>query len=810
MVVLLAASGAVVADVVIFKDGFTLQGKIRRETTNFVDPASGLQMSVAKLNGFFMVDDEARRIYLSHRQVQDANEQDPKRDADLVRMTHPFVRDAIYKLPPGRYISATLWNDKWRRVLTLEIPNGRREIDQHLTMLTPYFARIDAVRYPWTAFYLTRELDAEAVRQTLYVHPDLKLNGGSGDAAKRFRVYRFLVQAGWYDKAAAELASIATELPDQKEKAESYRDDLKKLLTAQLVDRIEEAHRVGRYQWARTRLASLPEEGLDAGLLVRLRTLREAYETSNQNLALSRKLLGELPARVTDPDQQRLFKDAARAILAELNPDTVDRLQTFVGLAQQVGRATERERAADYTPEQLLAVALSGWLLGNNSAEAKVDTAIRLWQARQFFLEHQRTHNAIDRQQLVAAYQKSESIPFDELAQVIRLMPPPEPFDRSMLRTGSWAVGTLPLFPAPLYWALFSAQKALPARYELQADLPWAVRKGPTYSLQLPPEYHHGRSYPVLFALHDVGEPADALFKRWGALAAQHGYILVVPEWDRNQNQAYGYTPEEHRAVVEVLRDLRQRLQVDSDRVFVTGAGEGASMAFDVGMSHPDLFAGIAPVSGRLRFFAKSYWRNAQYLPFYVVDGDLSDNVKDIRQQFENWVSHGYPALYIQYKGRGMESFEGEVPNIFDWMVRKKRASAVPDLGRSGGGSASGDEFYSMRPTDNRFYWLRGEELHERHCNTAEKWSTRTGAAYLQAHISEGNQININARGFKRITAWFGQGMVDFTKPVKVYVNRGLVLQNRQLTPSLATLLEDFYVTGDRQRLYWAKLEFPL
>src|SRR2546425_5807451 len=50
------------ADVVIFKDGFTLQGKIKREMTNFVDPGSGQQLSMAKLNGFFMIDDEARRV----------------------------------------------------------------------------------------------------------------------------------------------------------------------------------------------------------------------------------------------------------------------------------------------------------------------------------------------------------------------------------------------------------------------------------------------------------------------------------------------------------------------------------------------------------------------------------------------------------------------------------------------------------------------------------------------------------------------------------------------------------------------------
>src|SRR5262249_52959259 len=135
---LLAGSGALFADVVTFKDGFSLQGKIRRETTSIVDTESGVQMWTPKLNGFFMVDDGPRRIVFNHHQVEDATDQDPTRDADLVRLTMPFTRASFFKLPPGRYADATFWNEKWQRVLTLEIPNGKREIEQHLTVLTPY------------------------------------------------------------------------------------------------------------------------------------------------------------------------------------------------------------------------------------------------------------------------------------------------------------------------------------------------------------------------------------------------------------------------------------------------------------------------------------------------------------------------------------------------------------------------------------------------------------------------------------------------------------------------------------------------
>jgi hypothetical protein len=112
-----------------------------------------------------------------------------------------------------------------------------------------------------------------------------------------------------------------------------------------------------------------------------------------------------------------------------------------------------------------------------------------------------------------------------------------------------------------------------------------------------------------------------------------------------------------------------------------------------------------------------------------------------------------------------------------------------------------------MRPADNHFYWLSGEGLLERHVNSAQKWSGSLGPALLQARGSEGNHITVNAHGFKRVLVWLGPGMVDFEKPVTVQLNAGLNSSHRKIQPNLGTLLEDFYQRGDRQRLFFAKVE---
>lgn len=800
------------ADLVIFKDGFSVQGKIKRESTPFVDSASGTQLVVPKLNGFFMLDDGARLIRFSPRQVQDVPDKGPARVDDTIQLTSSMVRRHNFKVPPWQFISATDWDKKWDRWLTVETPNGRQRLDQHLRVLTPKVACIEARSYIWPAWYLTREFDPDTVYKLLADHPELKTTGSTADPGKRFRIYRFLVQAGWYDKAAAELDTIVRESPEQKEKVETAREGLKKLLAYQFVDLLEEAHKNGRHHWVQAKLASFPQEGMEEKLIARIDALRATYETANKKLTLARRYLDELPGRLTDPVYRALFKEAAAAIRSELDPDTVSRLEAFIGLAKQAEQQQQQQqhRTPDQTPEQLLALAISGWHLGNSSSESKVETAVRLWRSRQFVLDYQRAPSAGSRQHLVAAYDSKQGVPVDELAQVIRSLPPPEPFDQIQLKKEPWAAGALPFRPAALYWGLLATQKLLPPMtYSLRAESPANFRKGPSYLLRLPSEYHQTRSYPVLFVLHEGGEKPEDMLKRWSTLAAQHGYFLVSPQWSNGLSKTYEYSAEEHQAVLEVLRDLRRHFQIDSDRVFLFGLGEGANMAYDVGLSHPDLFAGVLTMGGAPHTFAKAYKQNAQYLPFYVVDGNYDgDTAKENRQQFEYWVGHSfYPALYVQYKGRGREWFDGELPSMFDWMGRKKRAAPFPELGHSGSVPGYGEEFRSMRPTDNHFYWLSGEGLHDQHINNARKWNSKIGPAYLQARSSEGNRITVHAHGFKRITVWLRPEMVDFDKPVQVFLNSG-GLSKRKVTPDLATLLEDFYQRGDRQQLFFAKLEF--
>jgi hypothetical protein len=667
--------------------------------------------------------------------------------------------------------------------------------------------------------YATREYDPVTIRRLLVEHPDIKAKGDGDDLLRRLRIVRFFLQAGWYDGAEEEVAAVARDFPEEKEKVETAREQVRRLKLLEVVKEVSHAHEAGRGRWVQDVLAAVSFQGIDEKQQTRLRGLRSQYEAGRERIALAQRHLSDVPPRIEQGSLRELFTQAAANILAELTHETAGRLDAFASLAQQAERDRKQNRKPAHAPEQLMALAVSGWLLGNSLADTRVDVAVRLWRGRMFVLDYLRTPGAVDRRMKLQAFQKDNPTPVDEIAQMLRLLPPPEYTSDQWPAAGTqWAAVTANVLAAPARGSLAAGTVPLPVgditrppdraeTLKFQADVPWSQRRGATYFVQLPLEYQPGRLYPVLVALHHTSEGAEDILKRWGPWAATRGYVLVAPAWMRGFRNTYDFTPEEHANVLDVLWEVRRRFWVDADRVFLTGFGDGANMAFDVGLSHPHVFAGVLPMGGTPRYFARTYKHNGQYLPLYIVEGDRNGtSPSTIRELCKTWLPRGYPVLYVEYKGRVFEWFAGEVPNAFDWMSRKKRLAAFPELGR-GGGTTVDEGYASMRPTDNRFYWLTADGLASRHHNDASKWNNLTLPATMSARIGEGNALSVTLRGFKRGTVWLGPGMIDFEKPVTLRYNGGAVAGKRAVKPSLETLLEDLYTRGDRQRVYWARMD---
>ncbi|MEZ6051017.1 MAG: hypothetical protein R3C02_06440 [Planctomycetaceae bacterium] len=105
-----------------------------------------------------------------------------------------------------------------------------------------------------------------------------------------------------------------------------------------------------------------------------------------------------------------------------------------------------------------------------------------------------------------------------------------------------------------------------------------------------------------------------------------------------------------------------------STRPGFLGHGMGGDAAFDIGMSHPDYFAGVIPIIGVCDQHCKVYWDNAPELAWYVVGGEKDRDTLDNAKVLNRMMIGGYDLTYAEYIERGYESyFEEKTESSNGW-----------------------------------------------------------------------------------------------------------------------------------------------
>jgi pimeloyl-ACP methyl ester carboxylesterase len=782
---------------IYFHDGFALQGYVKRETEEIViDDFNGTPVGIPR--GFFLIDDGPRRVTFAQTQVAWIARPHDYNDDVLVH-DKKYSGVGLSKEVPSilEIVETSDWSPEWERTLRFR---GRDKtpmqkvvdvkVDQHIGRMTPYSIRVDTVtKYLFSSAYLTREFSPDVIRGLVSSHPNIAENPGMAVKARLNRRYaycQFMAQAGYFDLAEEDLLRTLKDFPEHKEEIEKRLKDVGTIKARETFDFVQRLALAGQHKAVAERIKSFPKKYADEPMLGKLRELEADYKTAQERGAEALKHLADL-SKAAAGDNAAHFREAAAAMREEMCYDNVNRLDNFVEQAKQYQRLKGDGKKPPVGPEELMSLAVSSWLLGSVAGETKPETAARLWKLRRLILEYEKTDDRAARHKLIAAARLGDDLKVvEEAAQIVSSLPPSEPGE------------------------IFKGSQ------------PMKAGRNTTYELQLPPEYRHGRHHPLLIVLHESGEKPLHMLERWQDAAADNGFLLAAPEWER-KGSGYTYGDAEHQTVLDTIRDVRRHYRVDSDRVFLFGLRDGGLMALDVGMSHPDLFAGVSTMGAGPDKYSEVYWHNAQYLPFYVVNGDRVGPMLDkAHKLFESWVNKDFPALWVQYKGRGAEWFAGEVPMIFDWMRVKRRAFPLHQLAKTGNGdSRFGTDFFTLRTTDNAFYWLTTDYVMEQYCKTVNGPWTSANPASLQATIyPDSNDIRVTAIGVKQVSVWLGrnlkgEGMIDFSKPVSFRVSLGRttqaiqVLNKKMVSPSLSVLLEDLYRRGDRQRVYMARLDWP-
>jgi len=540
---------------------------------------------------------------------------------------------------------------------------------------------------------------------------------------------RFYLQMELYPAAEAELEGMLKAFPERRDEYERTLREIKQLMARRVLDEIRARRTAGQHLLAYSLLKNFPTKGVAGAILADVQAILEEYDgLLKQRVEILDKLdaqikqlaaaESQIPSGKTGPQhpgRAARLEAIRQEILAELSVQTLDRMAPYRELSGD----------PDASLEQKVALAISGWTQGAKGATNNLAVALSLYQVRDLVYDYFQAEIKLDREAILEKCRREEGGSPERLAALLAHMKPPK-------RTPEQANGFYEL-------TVTGAEAGAPV----------------TYYVQLPPEYHPYRRYPVVVTLNGGSTTPKQQVDWWaGGVDAQgnrrgqgtrQGYIVIAPTWAEKHQRKYDYSLREHAAVLNSLRDACRRFSIDTDRVFLSGHAMGGTAAWDIGLAHPDLFAGIIPIATKIDRYCDLYWENARQLPIYYVVGQMDgDKLSACAMSLDRYMLRAYPVVVSEFVGRGHEDFSDEQLRLFDWMSRQRRDFARKDF-----------QNVTLRPWDNFFWWIEMEGMPAPSMILPEDWekSKRRNLFRVTGKVVVNNGIIISG-GAKRVTVW--------------------------------------------------------
>ena len=752
------------ADTVVLKDGNILRGTMDKDNT------------------LVFVSNSLKRTIFYNSKIAKVDPDPAFQNLVRFQLIQPLEVHSGLMPPAAVDIAASPWDEKGRR--SFQYKNNRLNrvaMQQAINDISPHMVRYRGIDGFWVGQVATSEVPRKVL---------LGLLGkvDQTDEKERLKVARFLIQAQWFDESKQALDQLERDFPHLRETVIDVRKSVSESQARDTLIDATNARRAQQPAEALRLLRTLTSPDLPRDLLDETRELiRKDEEQAEADREMANRLR-ELADKLSEADRPAWRARIAEVLFAIAQVPEVARVRL-----DPIVRADAPSASA--TPEARFALAMSAWVVGPEAAVDTLTGASALWQARQVtqtYLTGRATPTRSDPKTKNDPPRPAEDPATVRAAAIATL--------NGLEEAGSLTLDTLGLIITrmlpPLDEPRGDDERSITTHRVADDENPIPTE----YAVFLPPEYQPLRSYPAVIAIHDGRGPRSAI--DWlGAEASKRGYIVVAPEYtSASQGKGYHYSAEEHAAVQLSLRDARKRYAIDSNRVFIAGQLTGADMAWDLGLAHPDLFAGVVSVSGFPARYIYKYKPQVDKVPLYIVLGDLAPAAREVvfDQYARPLIEDVKDVTYVDYFRRGLETLPEEVPSFFDWMASRRRDPAPRSFDAA-----------TARESDARFFGVVVQEIAAGRSVTPEVAdplgrNIRPASIKLRSSV-QGNLLNLTTQGINRLDVWVSPKLIDFKRKIEVRQNEKVVYKG-QVKPDFALMLEDLRVRGDRQQLYHWKV----
>jgi pimeloyl-ACP methyl ester carboxylesterase len=851
-------AGVAAADIVTLKNGVTLDGSPAPISSLKADPLSGA--GETGLKQILVVDNQLTRTFVPTKQIAKEFGKPPAVSTERIPLVQRVPTSGQQISVVGMPLRIDPFDEYGHRIFSMVGPKGKPyDLVQGITEITPRWTKVEAIEGINHYLLAMRIATSSIPREQLSKILTRALN--AKDPTQRLRIVRLYLQSERFKDARLELEQLIKEFPALAD-LEKQRKELRQLEVQRLLKEIELRQSAGQYRLVVAMLDQFPAEGVAGETLIKVREMLDEIRGQQEQGHKVLKLLAEHAAELKAEATREGVKGIVTEIKSDLNINTLDRMADYLRLADDAKMSAEQKMSLAISG-WLLGSGAAIDNLGVSLSLVKVRDLVRQYMVttrqpeRDNILSQLTSQEAATNNYIAAilAHMKPPvetavlelpkadvgdpaallGLPGEESARPKEVGPnegkpanknddpgfcAPKDDDSALLKGAPAPAGTAPksaLAPAaadakPAEKAPAAAQATeTPGLYAVTVKTNLPEDPQVKYWVQLPPEYDPYRRYPCIVTLNGKGTTPLQQIDWWAGdynaeantrygQATRHGYIVLAPQWTREHQQQYEFSAREHAAVLLPLRDACKRFSIAVDRVFLTGHSMGGTAAWDIGLAHPDLWAGMIPIVATPGKYVTQYWENGKYVPMYFVCGEKDTATYACFGDWDRYLMKvGYDAMVVQYLGRGHESFFDEIQNLFTWMNLHKREFFPKEF-----------KVQSLRPWDNFFWWVETGDPKEINMILPAEWGDNPTPAKTPRPAETKtsplapNGLSVTSGSCGKVRVWLAPELVTFNDTLKVVINGK---RHLKIQPRIETLLEDVRTRGDRQHPFWAKVE---
>ena len=361
-----------------------------------------------------------------------------------------------------------------------------------------------------------------------------------------------------------------------------------------------------------------------------------------------------------------------------------------------------------------------------------------------------------------------------------------------------------------------------------------------SYFVALPENYDPQRSYPMLVFLHGAvrhneatpfqnSEVLDGWNRFYTKYADRDEVILVFPQADKRYNwmttlNGFDYLPN-------IVAEIKRAVNVDDDRVFVSGHSNGATGSFNYWLRQPTAFAGFFGFNTYPKVFTGGTFlgngNNRSYVNFstdedYYYPTGANDSLTLLANrlglEYEDRRYPGFPHWFPEF-----DESEPAVASIFERMKTVRRDPFPREIYREiddlRDGRADWLEITALDTTAAPAAWQRNHNFGITEWldyddndslvvlsvdKRAFAYPRRSGAVRAEY---ENNRFDLTTSRVGAVRLYLSPSMIDWNQPIFVYID-GKQVHSGRLSLDREVLSAEYARTGDRRQVYGAVLDF--